>query len=201
MNQTTKSNRPNLTWRGVDLITSAVLAAALGAAFWGYDSYIYPAVTAITAFFPPLAELQLGVWILPAVVGALLVRKPGAALFAELIAANVELLLGNTWGATVLVSSSLQALGIELIVLFLAYRRFNIWVAMLGGALSALFEVIYEFYSWVPDYSPAFKLVYLICGVISGAVVAGLGGWALVRALGKTGAINAFAAGREARVS
>jgi energy-coupling factor transport system permease protein len=196
-----KSNRPNLTWRGVDLITSAVLAAALGVAFWGYDSYIYPAVTAITAFFPPLAELQLGVWILPAVVGALLVRKPGAALFAELIAANVELLLGNTWGATVLVSSSLQALGIELIVLFLAYRRFNIWVAMLGGALSALFEVIYEFYSWVPDYSPAFKLVYLICGVISGAVVAGLGGWALVRALGKTGAINAFAAGREARVS
>ncbi len=196
-----KSNRPNLTWRGVDLITPAVLAAALGVAFWGYDSYIYPAVTAITAFFPPLAELQLGVWILPAVVGALLVRKPGAALFAELIAANVELLLGNTWGATVLVSSSLQALGIELIVLFLAYRRFNIWVAMLGGALSALFEVIYEFYSWVPDYSPAFKLVYLICGVISGAVVAGLGGWALVRALGKTGAINAFAAGREARVS
>lgn len=196
-----KSNRPNLTWRGVDLITPAVLAAALGVAFWGYDSYIYPAVTAITAFFPPLAELQLGVWILPAVVGALLVRKPGAALFAELIAANVELLLGNTWGATVLVSSSLQALGIELIVLILAYRRFNIWVAMLGGALSALFEVIYEFYSWVPDYSPAFKLVYLICGVISGAVVAGLGGWALVRALGKTGAINAFAAGREARVS
>ena len=196
-----KSNRPNLTWRGVDLITSAVLAAALGVAFWGYDSYIYPAVTAITAFFPPLAELQLGVWILPAVVGAILIRKPGAALFAELIAANVELLLGNTWGATVLVSASLQALGVELIVLFLAYRRFNFWVAILGGALSALFEVIYEFYSYVPDYSPAFKLVYLICGVISGAVVAGLGGWALVRALGKTGAINAFAAGREARVS
>lgn len=201
MNQKTKSNRPILTWRGVDLITSAVLAAALGVAFWGYDSYIYPAVSAITAFFPPLAELQLGVWILPAVVGAILVRKPGAALFAELIAANVELLLGNTWGATVLVSASLQALGIELIVLFLAYRRFNIWVAMLGGALSAVFEVIYEFYSYVPDYSPVFKLVYLICGVISGAVIAGLGGWALVRALGKTGAINAFAAGREARVS
>lgn len=201
MNQNTNSNRPILTWRGVDLITSAVLAAALGVAFWGYDSYIYPAVSAITAFFPPLAELQLGVWILPAVVGAILVRKPGAALFAELIAANVELLLGNTWGATVLVSASLQALGIELIVLFLAYRRFNIWVAMLGGALSAVFEVIYEFYSYVPDYSPVFKLVYLICGVISGAVIAGLGGWALVRALGKTGAINAFAAGREARVS
>lgn len=194
-----KSNRPILSWRGVDLITLAMLAAALGVAFWGYDSYLYPLVTAVTAAFPPIAELQLGVWILPAVVGAVLVRKPGAALLAELIAANVELLLGNTWGATVLISASLQALGIELIVLFFAYRKFNLWIAVLGGALSALFEVIYEFYSYVPDYSITFKAVYLVCGVVSGAIISGAGGWFLVRALGATGALNAFAAGRESR--
>jgi energy-coupling factor transport system substrate-specific component len=196
-----ETNRPKLAWRGVDLITLAMLAAALGVAFWGYDSYLYPLVTALTTAFPPVAELQLGVWILPAVVGAVLVRKPGAALFAELIAANVELLLGNTWGATVLISASLQALGIELILLLFVHKRFNLWIAMLGGALSALFEVVYEFYSYVPDYSPAFKTVYLVCGVVSGAVISGAGGWFLVRALGATGAINAFAAGRDARAA
>jgi energy-coupling factor transport system substrate-specific component len=196
-----ETNRLKLAWRGVDLITLAMLAAALGVAFWGYDSYLYPLVTALTTVFPPVAELQLGVWILPAVVGAVLVRKPGAALFAELIAANVELLLGNTWGATVLISASLQALGIELIVLLFAYKRFNLWIAMLGGALSALLEAIYEFYSYVPDYSAGFKAVYLVCGVVSGAVIAGAGGWFLVRALGATGALNAFAAGRDSRTA
>ena len=34
--------------------------------------------------------------------------------------------------------------------------------------------------------------------MLSGAVVAGLGGWALTRALAATGAIDALPAGREA---
>ena len=191
--------RALLTWRGVDLITTAVIAAALGVAFWGYDSLIYPLVGAITVGYPPVGELQLGVWILPAVVGAALIRKPGAAFFAELVAANVELLLGNTWGITVINSAILQSIGIELVLLVFAYKRFNVWVLALGAALSAVFEVLYEFVAWVPEYSVSNKLVYLICGVISGALISGFGGFYLVKLIGSTGALNAFAAGREAR--
>lgn len=191
--------RALLTWRGVDLITTAVVAAALGVAFWGYDSLIYPLVGAITVGYPPVGELQLGVWILPAVVGAALIRKPGAAFFAELVAANVELLLGNTWGITVINSAILQSIGIELVLLVFAYKRFNVWVLALGAALSGVFEVLYEFVAWVPEYSVSNKLVYLICGVISGALISGFGGFYLVKLIGSTGALNAFAAGREAR--
>jgi energy-coupling factor transport system substrate-specific component len=39
----------------------------------------------------------------------------------------------------------------------------------------------------------------LICGMVSGGLIAGLGGWALVRALGKAGALNAFPPGQEVR--
>lgn len=197
--KTTFGLTATLRWRGVDLITAAVIAAALGVAFWGYDSLIYPLVGLLTAGYPPMGELQLGIWILPAVVGAALVRKPGAALFTELIAANVELLLGNSWGITVINSALLQSAGIELVLLAFAYKRFNVWVLALGAALSAGFEVLYEFVAWVPEYSVANKLVYLICGLISGAVIAGGGGHLLVKLLGGTGALNAFAAGREAR--
>jgi energy-coupling factor transport system substrate-specific component len=35
--------------------------------------------------------------------------------------------------------------------------------------------------------------------MVSGAVIAGLGSWALARALAATGALNRFAAGREGR--
>ena len=150
MTNSVKTTNPNrsginwsslLRWRAVDLITAATVAVALGVAFWGYDSLVYPAVSLITTGYPPVAELQLGVWILPAVVGAFLVRKPGAALYAELIAANVELLLGNTWGPTVLNSALLQSLGIELVLLAFAYRRFNPWVLALGAALTSVFEI------------------------------------------------------------
>jgi energy-coupling factor transport system substrate-specific component len=186
-------------WRTVDLVTAAIIAAALGVAFWGYDLLIYPAVGAVTAFYPPIGELQVGVWILPAVVGMLLVRKPGAAIFAELIAANIELLLGNTWGITVLVSGLAQAAGVEIVFALLRYKSFSIRWAALGGAFSAVFEVFYEYYAWVPDYSFTNKLVYMLCSVISGAVISGFGGWAIIRGLAKTGALSAFAAGRESK--
>lgn len=199
MTNTTKSTS-GLAWRGIDLVTTAILASALGVAFWGFDVFVYPVTSLVGNVYPPLAELNLGVWIIPAVLGAVLVRKPGAALYAELIAATLELMLGgNPWSWTILVSATAQAAGVEIVFGALRYRKFSVGWAMLGGALSAVFEVFYEYFAWVPDYSLTQKLVYLVCGVISGAVIAGFGGWWLVRALGRLGVLNAFAAGREAR--
>lgn len=187
-------------WRGVDFITAAMLAVAFGVVFWAFDTFIYPGVGAVTAGFPPAGELSLGVWLIPAVVGGLVVRRPGAALFTELIAANVELLLGNQWGIAVLLSGALQGIGVEIVLALVLWRRFGVIVAIFGGMASAVFEIVgYEWWSYVPGYSWGWKIVYLICGVISGGVIAGIGGWSLVRALARAGALNAFPPGQEAR--
>ena len=187
-------------WRGVDLITAAMLAVAFGVMFWGFDTFIYPIVGTATAGFPPAGELMLGIWLIPAVVGALVIRRPGAALFTELVAANVELFLGNKWGAAVLLSGVLQGLGVELALLLFRHRRFGVVVAVLGGVLSAAFEIVfYEWQSYVAEYSTAWKAIYLGLGMVSGAVVAGVGGWALVRGLARAGALNAFPPGQEVR--
>lgn len=197
----TNSNNSVFAWRGVDLVTAAILAVALGVAFWGFDLFVYPAIGAVTAGFPPLGGLATGVWILPAVVGMLIVRRPGAALFVELIAANVELTLGNSWGVTVLISAVLQAAGVEIVFALFRHRRFNFVVAALAGALSAIFEIVgYELNAYYADYSPIYKVILVVCAVISGALVSGGLGTLLVRGLARTGALNAFAAGREARV-
>jgi energy-coupling factor transport system substrate-specific component len=191
-----------MRWRGVDLITAAMLAVAFGVMFWGFDTFIYPFLSVLTAGFPPLGELMLGIWLIPAVVGALVVRRPGAALFTELVAANVELFLGNKWGAAVLLSGVLQGLGVELALALFRHRRFGVAVAVLGGVLSAVFEIVFfEWQSYVADYSSAWKVIYLGCGMVSGAVVAGVGGLLLVRALGRSGALNAFPPGQEIRES
>jgi energy-coupling factor transport system substrate-specific component len=189
-----------MRWRGVDLITAAMLAVAFGVMFWGFDTFVYPLLSLVTASFPPAGELMLGVWLVAAVVGALVIRRPGAALFTELVAANVELFLGNKWGAAVLLSGVLQGLGVELALALFRHRRYGVVVAVLGGVLAAVFEIVFfEWESYVADYSGAWKAIYLGCGMVSGAVIAGVGGWFLVRALARTGALNAFPPGQEDR--
>jgi energy-coupling factor transport system substrate-specific component len=196
------ATRPLMRWRGVDLITAAMLAVAFGVMFWGFDTFIYPILGTATAGFPPAGELMLGVWLVPAVVGALVIRRPGAALFTELVASNVELFLGNKWGAAVLLSGVLQGLGVELALALFRHRRFGLVVAVLGGTLSAVFEIVfYEWYSYVAEYSTAWKAIYLACGMVSGAIITGVGGWALVRGLAGAGALNAFPPGQEVRES
>jgi len=196
-----QNSNPNpLAWRTVDFVVTAILAAALGVAFWGFDTFVYPITSTIGNIYPPLSELQLGVWLIPAVLGGVLVRKPGAALYAELIAASLELVLGgNPWSFTVLISGACQAVGIEAVLAMVSWRKLNLPLAMAGAAIGAVFEVFYEYYSWVPDYSLTQKAVYMVCGVVSSVVIAGIGGWGIVRLLGAAGAINSFAAGREAR--
>lgn len=185
-------------WRAVDLVTLAIIGVAMGVAFWGWDNSLYQVLNAGSKVFPPSGQLMLGVWLLPAVVGALIVRRPGAALLTEMVAAAVENLLGNQWGTGVLISGLLQGLGVELAVALFAWRRWRLGVAMLAGALAAVVTtVLYEWWTYVAAYGWDWKLVHLGFGMISGVIIAGVGGWALVRALARTGALSAFPPGHE----
>ena len=190
------SGRPG-QWRGIDFVTLAVLGIAFGVAFWGWDVALYPVISAAIVF-PPLSSLTLGVWLIPAVVGALLVRRPGAALYTEVIAATVETFLGNQWGPMVLVSAGLQGLGVEIAVALFAWRRFGPMIAMLAGVLAAVLEItLYEWWVYMPEYDWTWRFVALGAAVLSGILVAGLGGWAIVRALAATGVVDGFPPGIE----
>ena len=188
-----------VAWRSVDLVTTAILGVALGVAFWGWDLLLYPTVSALlNTAFPPLASLTLGVWVLPAVVGGFVVRRPGAALLCEIVAATVEALLGNQWGLNVMISGALQALGVEIILAIFLWRGFRLGVAMLAGVLSAILELCcWEWWVYQGEYTVSMKLVALGCAVVSCIAISGFGGWGLVRAMAATGALNAFPAGRE----
>ncbi|GAB78447.1 energy-coupling factor transport system substrate-specific component [Austwickia chelonae] len=185
-------------WRAVDLVTLAVLGVAFGVAFWGFNNVLYPPLKVALQAFPPASASLIGVWLLPAVFGALLVRRPGAALLIELVAANVSMLLGNEWGPTVMISGALQGLGVEIVVALYRWRRWRPDTAIAAGAMAAICEVVlYEWWVYVVEYSTAWKLAYLTFSVASGAVIAGLGAWALTRALATAGALTAFPPGEE----
>jgi energy-coupling factor transport system substrate-specific component len=102
----------NYRWRTVDIVVASVLGVAFGVVFWAwYLLYSGPAEV-----FPlPGRAILYGVWLVPAVLGALVIRKPGAAVYTELIAAIVSALLGNSWGVSVIPQGLLEGLGAELV--------------------------------------------------------------------------------------
>jgi energy-coupling factor transport system substrate-specific component len=185
-------------WRTIELVTAALIGVTFGVAYWGWSTAYDTLYTPFTNFAGPSIGLLGGPWLIAGVVSGLIVRRPGAALYAELLAAAVEALVGNQWGWTTVISGGLQGLGVEVALALFLYRRFTWPVAALGGALAAFAEFLYEWNEYWADTTSGFKLGYLGFFALSGAVVAGVGGWTLTRALAATGAIDALPAGQEA---
>lgn len=186
-----------LTYRTIDIVTVTTLAVAFGVAFWGWSQLYVVISNAWGVAFPPAAGLLGGPWLMAGVVGGLVVRRPGAAVVTELLAATVEALLGSHWGFSTLAAGLVQGLGAELVLAVFLYRRFGLPVAVIAGAVAGAAESVYEWFSYYADWDLAYRLTHLVFFAFSGAVVAGLGGWMLVRALAATGALDAFGAGRE----
>lgn len=187
-------------WRVVDIVVAAVLGVAIGLVFWGWNTIGYAWFGAADALTPGLGGIAVGIWLLGGVVGGLVIRKPGAALVVELVAAIVSMLIGNVWGVSTVLSGLVQGLGAELIFALFFYRRFGIAVAALAGVGAAVAAWVFElFYGSSPNIlkSVEFNTIYLVSVVVSGAILAGVVGWLLVRALAVTGALNRFAVGRE----
>lgn len=184
-------------YRTVDLLVTVLIGAAFGVAFLGYGQ-LYTLIGPLTAAFKPAEGLLAGIWFLPAVLAALLVRKPGAALLAEMVAAVLSMLLGSQWGWGTAVSGLMQGGGVELAFLLTRYRRFTLPVAVLGGVLSALLEWGWEKVAYYQEMSWAYSGTMLAFFLLSGAVLAGGLGWAASRALVATGAVDSLASGREA---
>ncbi|MGN6324715.1 ECF transporter S component [Pseudolysinimonas sp.] len=191
--------RPVLRWRVVDIVVAAVFAVAGGVVFWAWNIGYQVPSAALEAAVPGLGALTGGLWMMPGVLAGLVIRKPGAALFVEIVAAFVSMLIGAQWGADTLLSGLFQGIGAELAFAILLYRRFGIAVAVLSGALAALAEVPHELIVYYPGVSASYVAVFVVALTLSGAVLAGVLGWVLARGLAATGVLSRFAAGRERR--
>ncbi|GAB3624695.1 ECF transporter S component [Mariniluteicoccus endophyticus] len=199
VDETTPAHSGGRAWRVVDIVVCAVLGVACGLIFFGWNSVGMSAFTALDALTPGIGGLAAGVWFLAGPLGGLIIRKPGAALFAELLAGFVSMALGNQWGWTTMYSAFAQGLGAEIVFAVFAYRRWNVMVAVLAGLLAGLGAWVNEFILGNHAKGAEFNAIYLVCTALSGAVLAGLLAWVLMRALASAGALNRFAAGREAR--
>ncbi len=188
-------NRSNWSWRTVDIVVAAAIAIAFGVVFWAWNQ-VWAAATPAFVAIPPAQNILYGVWLVPAVLGGLIIRKPGAALFTELVAASVSAILGSQWGLDTLVSGALQGLGAEIVFLVLGYRRWTIAVALIAAVGTAIAAWIHDTPLYYADIGLGPQLVILVFMIVSAIVIAGVGSWLLMRSLVQTGVLAQFPAGR-----
>ena len=184
-------------WRVVDIIVAAVIGVAFGIVFRGWDLVYTIPTKPFELLLPGSQAILYGVWLIPAVLGGLIVRKPGAAVFTEVVAATLEALLGAQWGGfQTILSGVIQGLGAEVVFAILLYSGWRLWAAILAGAASGAGMAMNDFINSYSASGTLFKTAYGVSAVLSGAIIAGVGSWLLVRALARTGALSRFAAGR-----
>jgi energy-coupling factor transport system substrate-specific component len=185
-------------WSTRDIVVTAALAVATGISFIVFD-WVYIVGQGL---FGNIAQALLeGLWLLGALLVPYVVRRPGSAIFGELVASLVEASF-NPFGITVLLAGVIEGIGAEIVFLLTGYRRFTWAVMALAGAVDALvFFVLW--WSWRGGFvaigaggvalkqAPAIVAISLVVEVLSGAA-AGCLAKVIGDALVPTGVLDGF---------
>jgi energy-coupling factor transport system substrate-specific component len=176
-------------WRTRDIVVTAVIGVAFGVFFWAFNG-VWSALAALG----PLENVLYAGWLLPAIVAPLVVRKAGAALFAEVVAAGLSMLLGSQWSVDVLLSGVLQGAAAEVVFLAVGYRRWTVPLVAAASLAASAAAFLHDWLVYYATYDAGALLPIAVFMAISGAVVLPAIAFALVRALRTSGAIEGFGA-------
>jgi energy-coupling factor transport system substrate-specific component len=185
---TTASNR--LRWRPRDIVLASVVGVMAGGLFALWNIAHVPLLEPLGALLPGFQALGHGVWLIGGLLTALVVRRPGAALYGEILAATVSALIGSQWGVITLVYGAVQGLGAELIFALFAYRLWNVVAALVAGAGAGVAMAALDLTLYYAGAGTEFILIYALSSISSGILVAGLGSWAIERGLHRAGALR-----------
>jgi len=181
-------------WRTRDFIVTAALAVPLGLV-WSF-AYGFVWLTA-RGILPQLGDVFDGFYIVAGVLVGYVIRRPGAALLGEMLAALIEIPFTG-FGAVVLWLGLVQGLGVEIVFLATRYRRFDLPIMLLAGAMGALVAVLgysYPAEGWL-NLAIGVQALRLVLKLLGGAILAGLVGKLIGDALAQTGVLNNFAIAR-----
>ncbi len=180
-------------WKARDVIVAAALAVPLGV-FW---SYVYGFIwSAASSAIPELGDVFDGFYVVGGVLVGYVIRKPGAALFGEVLASLIQVPLTG-FAAVVLWLGVLQGLGVEATFLGLRYRNLGWLTLMVAGAAGALVSVVgysYPVEGWA-QLAIGSQVLRIVLKLVGGAFLAGALGKLIADGLARTGVLNNVAIG------
>ncbi|MDF1599612.1 ECF transporter S component [Mesorhizobium sp. YIM 152430] len=190
-----------LTTRGWTL-REILIVAVLGAVFGVlYLAWVQVWLIAQAIFGAVTMDVVMGFWFIVSIIAAAIIRKPGAALLSEVLAALVQVLLGSPAGLLLLVTGLVQGAGAEAVFAATRWKNYRLPVLMLAGVGAAVASFAY---TWVRfDYgalAPGLLVTMFALRCLSGAILGGLAGHLVVEALYKTGVLSGLKIDHERRL-
>lgn len=182
---------PFEAWRTRDILVAAVIGVVFGVVFFAWNglyaglSWLQPSI---------LQDWVYGMWLVPAILAPAIIRRPGAAVFAEMVAAGVSALLGSPWGPDVLLSGFVQGAAAELVFAMTGYRRWTIGVLAVAAVASAAGAWVHDWVIYYADFAVDVQLLRLGIMAASAVGFAAFGALALARSLRRAGVIEEPAA-------
>src|SRR5690606_12545715 len=175
-------------WSLREILIVVVLGAVFAVLYlawvqvWLITQAIFGAVT---------MDVVMGFWFIVSIIAAAIIRKPGAALFSEVLAAAVQIMLGSPAGLLLLLTGFIQGAGPEVVFAARKWRDYRLPVLMAAGVGAAVFSFIY---TWIRfDYgalAPGLLVTMFVLRCLSGALLGGLAGHLITEALYRTGVLS-----------
>jgi energy-coupling factor transport system permease protein len=176
-------------WTTRELVVAAVLSVAVGVIFWAWG-LLWSSVFSLIPF--PVSYVTVGMWMLGGLLVPYIVRRPGAALMGELVAAFVSMALGNQWGILTMASGLVQGVGAELVFAGFRWKRFDRAVLYGAAALAGAFSILLDtfVYSYYRTYTWGKIGMAAVLIVVSSVVLGGVLSQLLGEALARTGVLS-----------
>lgn len=187
-------------WQLKDIIMVAVLAVLFAVI---YLATVHLA-TFLTVLLTPFGlavfanELLFGIWFMAATLAMYIIQKPGVAIVAEMLAALLEVLMGNFYGPIVFVSGFLQGLGAEAGFALFRYRRFTLTTMLVAATGCCITSFIWGFFRSGFANLPLSLLMTMFCvRLISSLLFAGLLMTLCGQRLRRSGVLKSYPLGQQ----
>jgi energy-coupling factor transport system permease protein len=191
---TMDTTRPRRGWNTRDAVLIAVLAVVFGFLYMQW----LPLWLAAAGFGAQIGQEALfGFWLAAGVLASYIIRRPGAALVGEFLAALAEVLFGAAAGTPLLVTGIMQGLGAEVVFGARRWQDYSLPTVIAAGAVAALVALPWNWFRLgYFQLNVGFLVVLLIVRLLSGAILSGLLAKLIGDALARTGVLSSFAIGR-----
>ena len=187
-------------WQLKDILMVGIVSVFFAVVYLGAVYLSIPLTTALTPFgLAPLGnEIIFGVWFMASTFAAYVLQKPGVAIVSEMLAALIEVLLGNMYGPIVFVSGFLQGLGAEIGFTVFRYKRYD-WMSM---SLAALGATVLRFgwgfvRSGFFDLAPSLLIIMFVVRLLSSLLFCTVGSKLFADGLNKAGVLKSYALGQK----
>jgi len=188
------------SWELKDILMVAIAGVIFAVVYLGA---VY-AGAGLTAILTPMGlgvlgyEPFYGIWFMAAILITYVIQKPGVGLVAEMLAAFLEVLMGNFFGPAVFISGFLQGLGSEIGFAIFYYKRFD-YVSTISAAVGATITsfIWTAFRNGYGSLAPQLVVAIFVIRLISAVLFGGIGCKLLGDALAKAGVLRGYALGQK----